>query len=100
MKKLTLPVNSKALALYLLLTSGKRGYTNWDATKNESFWKFNTRLSELSRSPYNVFIRKQEEHGVNRFGHSFTNMRYKLYAKDYRKNVKIYNAINIDRKKK
>lgn len=100
MKILPPPVKSRALALYLLITSGKKGYTNFDAVKKDCFWKFNTRISELTRNPYNVFVRKYTENRTNRFGHSYTCIRYKIYAKDRAKYIKLYNKINVERKAK
>jgi thiosulfate reductase cytochrome b subunit len=94
MKPLQTPKNSTSFALWLLLVSGIKGYTSYDAVSDEHFFKFSTRVSDLIRD-HNLAVHKKLEHGKNRFNHSYTNTRYCLYVNDKKKNIELYNKINV-----
>ena len=87
------PKNQKALALYLLLESGKRGVNNLEAVKSSNFWKFNTRTCDLILD-YGVQIHKKNEPFTNRFGHTGNTIRYCLFESDLDKNLEIYQKLN------
>lgn len=91
MQKLKKPTNSVAHAMYLLFESGKRGITNNEAVKKDEFHKFASRVSDLVLK-HGVQIEKKKEDGKNRFGHSYTRMRY--FIKHPQKQLAIYKNIN------
>lgn len=91
MTKIKKPVNSVAHAMYLLFESGKRGITNNEAVKRDEFHKFASRVSDLVLK-YGVDIEKKKEDGKNRFGHSYTRVRY--FLKSPSKQLKIYKTVN------
>lgn len=94
--KLLPPKNSKSLALYLLLENGIKGYTSFQAVKSDSFFKFNTRISDLILD-YGLSVHKKLEKGSNRWGHPHTHIRYCLYTSDLKKNLELYKKLNVDK---
>ncbi len=88
------PINSNALALYLLLEKGMRGITTYDAILDCDFYKLSTRISDLILD-YDLKVHKKIESGVNRFKHSYNRTRYCLYTSDKKKNIELYNKINV-----
>lgn len=75
------PKNQWALAVYLLAENKNTGLTNADATKTDTFYKFQTRVGEVLKGRENdLKIRKLRVKFVNRFTHNGSHTNYKSLA--------------------
>ncbi len=92
-KSIAQPTNQKALALYLLLESGKRGINTFEVIKDCMFYKFVSRVSDLI-SDYGLEVHKKNEPYTNRFNHRTNTIRYCLYENQLDKNIELYNKLN------
>ena len=91
--KLPHPTNQKALALYLLLQSGKKGMNTFEAILDCMFYKLSARVWNLIND-HNVQVHTKDEKHTNRFKHKSYTTRYFLYVSDTKKNLELYQKLN------
>jgi hypothetical protein len=75
------PKNQWALAVYLLAENKNKGLTNADATKSDTFYKFQVRLNEVMKGREDkIKVIKLWCKFKNRFNHNGRHINYKSLA--------------------